>query len=74
MFVGSCHWYGTLLTDENHNPTYTQLYIIDAANALNIRMANPANHNCEVKLWRQSKEFKMKSLCGLTVPTNISKR
>ena len=40
------HRYGALLPDENHNPNYSQLYIVEAANALNLRMANPANQDC----------------------------
>ena len=40
------HRYGALI-DENQAPNYSQLYIIEAANALNLRMANPANRDCD---------------------------
>ena len=42
------HRYGALLLDQNQIPSYSQLYIVEAANALNFRMANP------VKFFRSS--------------------
>ena len=44
------HRYGALLPNANQAPNFSQLYIIEAANALNIRMANPLNQDCEHEL------------------------
>ena len=37
------HRYGALFPPQNSTPAFNQLYIIDAAVALNTRMANPSN-------------------------------
>ena len=42
-----CHWYGSLLPAENNTPMYNQLYIIEAGQALNQRMANPSATDCD---------------------------
>ena len=41
------HRYGALFPDENQAPNYSQLYIVEPATALNFRMQNPANRNCD---------------------------
>ena len=42
-----CHRYGSLLPAENNTPMYNQLYIIEAGQALNQRMANPSATDCD---------------------------
>ena len=42
-----CHRYGSLLPAENNSPVYNQLYIIEAGQALNRRMANPSATDCD---------------------------
>jgi len=37
------HWAGSLLPAPNQHPTYAQLYIYDAQDALNYRMGHQAN-------------------------------
>ena len=42
-----CHRYGSLLPAENNSPMYNQLYIIEAGQAFNRRMANPSATDCD---------------------------
>ena len=42
------HRHGSLYPDSNNNPLFSQLYIIEAAAALNLRMSNPANENLHI--------------------------
>ncbi|XP_066915931.1 uncharacterized protein [Clytia hemisphaerica] len=41
-----CHRYGALFPDDNAQASFSQIYLIEAAQALNNRMANPSAADC----------------------------